>query len=253
MHPVRQLHPFVAFLLVVWLSGTLFSSFAQDRLDQASPPNQAWLGVVMGTPRGPAPTDPETGAELTGVPIRYVVDGGPAAEAGLRARDVITSVDGRPVTSTDDLLSALGEQAPGDWIPFQIARRGDERDFRIELSERPESLRGVKMVRGWVGLQLIDLPPELREHFGAPTDAGAMVAGVTQASPAEAAGFRLGDVLYEVEGLPVGSSKMFQQEVTGLGVGNEIEFAVMRDGVAIVLEALLEKYPANRPEGSDER
>ena len=45
------------------------------------------------------------------------------------------------VEQADQLLSALGAEDPGSWIPITVARRDDERDLRIRLSERPENLR----------------------------------------------------------------------------------------------------------------
>jgi serine protease Do len=242
----RPCHTAVVLVFVLALS--LASIGAQEGNRRVPPgPDSAWMGVVLGTPTGPA----IEGSGLSeGVAVRYVIDGGPAAEAGMRARDVIKSLNGRPVSTNQELLDALGTEAPGNWIPVTVARHEDERDFRIKLSERPENVRGLKTIRGWIGLELIELPPALREHFGAPAEAGAMVAGIAAGSPSEIAGFALGDVIYEIEGIPIDVGKRFYREVSGLGVGNEAEFAVMRDGVEVVLEAVVEKHPDNRRDES---
>jgi S1-C subfamily serine protease len=89
-------------------------------------------------------------------------------------------------------------------------------------------------------VQSIDLPPALREHFGAPAEAGVMISHVEAASPAEAAGFELGDVVFEVDGEQVRSTSELDQRVAGAGVGNDVEFQVARAGARLVLEARIE-------------
>jgi membrane-associated protease RseP (regulator of RpoE activity) len=54
--------------------------------------------------------------------------------------------------------------------------------------------------RGYLGVQLLQMTPELREHFGAPKDAGVLVAKVTPDGPGAKAGLRVGDVLTAIDG-----------------------------------------------------
>jgi membrane-associated protease RseP (regulator of RpoE activity) len=61
-----------------------------------------------------------------------------------------------------------------------------------------------KARRGHLGLQLTELTPELREHFGAPRDAGVLVAKVTPDGSGARAGVRVGDVLTAIDGEKVG-------------------------------------------------
>ncbi|NMR19892.1 S1C family serine protease [Cellulomonas fimi] len=62
---------------------------------------------------------------------------GPAADAGIRAGDVIVTIDGRPVTEPDELIVAIRAKAPGDTVTLGV-RTGDEgtREVRIVLDER---------------------------------------------------------------------------------------------------------------------
>ncbi|HUR81722.1 MAG TPA: PDZ domain-containing protein [Thermoanaerobaculia bacterium] len=60
--------------------------------------------------------------------------------------------------------------------------------------------------RAFLGVSLMNLSPDLREHFGAPKDAGVMVESVADDSPAEKAGLRVGDIVLSVDGKDVKSS-----------------------------------------------
>jgi S1-C subfamily serine protease len=124
-----------------------------------------------------------------------------------------------------------------------IQRAGHERDLRVRIGERPAEPRAVRMRRGWIGVDALDLPPALRQHFGAPPDAGVMIAGFGGASAAEAAGFELGDVVVAVHGEPVTSASDLINKVAGAGVGNDVEFTVLRNGAELVLELVLPSAP----------
>jgi S1-C subfamily serine protease len=112
---------------------------------------RAYLGVRM------ADVTEDVAAELDlpvdhGALIERVEDGGPAEEAGLRAAetdfsgqvtdpgDVIVAVDGEPVRSADDVVSAVAGKQPGDTIELEVYRGDDKRTERVELGERPEAL-----------------------------------------------------------------------------------------------------------------
>lgn len=198
-------------------------------------PQPAWLGVRLG---GPIPT--ESGV---GVAVSRVFNDSPAAEGGLRARDVITHFGGEPVTSLSELIGKIQSQDAGSWLPLTVIRQNDELELDVRLSTRPAVLKAGGMRRGWIGIDAIDLPAALREHFGAPSDAGAMISAVVPGSPAEVAGFRLGDVIYRVDGFDVSGVRMLRELVEGGGVENRYEFDVARDGNLLVLEAQIEAAP----------
>ncbi|MBU5422830.1 S1C family serine protease [Cellulomonas hominis] len=75
----------------------------------------AFLGVQLAT-TGATGLPGASGAAATGATIAGVVDGTPAAEAGLTAGDTITAVDGTPVADADALSAALAAHAPGDQV-----------------------------------------------------------------------------------------------------------------------------------------
>ena len=73
----------------------------------------------------------------SGVIVLSVVEGSAAEEAGLQAGDVIVSLDGEPVASVGDFLSALRRRAPGDTIELGVLRDGQEQTLSATLRNRP--------------------------------------------------------------------------------------------------------------------
>lgn len=205
------------------------------------PSGGAWLGVMLAGPQATG-----GGSTGSGVPISGIVEDGPAERAGLRSRDVIIAVAGGPVSDRGELIARVREQEPGSWIPLTVERRGEQLELRAQLTARPKETAGLRVRRGWVGVQAIDLPPSLREHFGAPAEAGVMVAMVDPGSPGEAAGFELGDVVFELDGEPLRSADELKVRLAGAGVGNKAEFMVLRSGAEMVLEAVVEAVPTQR-------
>jgi putative serine protease PepD len=73
-----------------------------------------------------------------GAEVAEVASGGPAANAGLRAGDVITSVDGHPVREPDDVSAVVNDLKPGDEVDVAVLRDGRTETVTVKLGERPE-------------------------------------------------------------------------------------------------------------------
>jgi len=91
---------------------------------------------------------------------------------------------------------------------------------------------GPMMRRGYLGVGLTELSPELRTHFGVPEEAGIMVAKVEPGSPAEKAGIKVGDILTRIDGNPVKSSWDLTAKVRKLDDGQQIPLEIWRNGKA---------------------
>ena len=63
-----------------------------------------------------------------------VVPGGPADAAGIEPGDIITAIDGRPITQSDELVVAIRAMAVGDEVVFTVQQDGQERDVAITLT-----------------------------------------------------------------------------------------------------------------------
>lgn len=94
---------------------------------------------------------------------------------------------------------------------------------------------------GYLGVQLTDLTPELRTHFGLPADAGVMVSKVLEESPADRAGLQAGDIITAVNGHPVTSGGSLAHEIHGHEAGQTVDLEVWRDERMEIIGATLDE------------
>lgn len=80
----------------------------------------------------------------------------------------------------------------------------------------------------YIGVSLVTISPELREHFGAPKDAGVMVESVQKDSPAEKAGIKVGDIVLSVDGKDVKSSGDLRAAMREKKEGDAVRIEVLR-------------------------
>jgi putative serine protease PepD len=86
------------------------------------------------------PIPPEEAAQAGvrhGLYVRGVAPGGPAARAGLRAGDIITSIDGKPATSNTELQELSLTKKPGDSVALEYARNGQTAKATVTLGTQP--------------------------------------------------------------------------------------------------------------------
>ena len=81
---------------------------------------------------------------------------------------------------------------------------------------------------------------------------GVMVSDVDDRGPAYAAGFELGDVVREIDGVPVETVAGLRRTIESAGVENLVEVAILRDGLAIDLEVRIADRPEDLPEDTPE-
>ncbi len=90
-----------------------------------------------------------------------------------------------------------------------------------------------------LGLEAVDLTPELRRHLHAPSDRGVLVAEVAGGGPAAAADVRVGDILLALGGEPIGSAWELERELRARPAGERLALELSRGGAALVAEVEL--------------
>jgi len=173
---------------------------------------RGWLGIGVQT------VTPDLGMAL-GVPARegavvlMANDGSPARRAGLMPDDVIVSVDGAKIATSDALTKLIALKRPGSVSTLAYYRGARKQEARVTLGTRPDPNPAPQRDRGRdrprneeskqrVGLSFQDLDPETADQLGVPSQ-GVLVADVVPGSAAERANLGRGMVIVEADHHPV--------------------------------------------------
>jgi S1-C subfamily serine protease len=126
---------------------------AQQLLDNGSV-ERAYLGITGGDITPQAVEALNLPADQ-GVIVERVFNGGPADKAGLHGAngeatvegqqipvggDIITKLDGKPITGMDEVISAVNDRKPGDDLKLTVLRDGDEQEITVTLGDRPAQI-----------------------------------------------------------------------------------------------------------------
>ena len=95
------------------------------------------------------------------------------------------------------------------------------------------------MIRGWLGVGIQDLSPELAETFGLDRSRGAMINQVLPESPAQQAGLRRGDILLEVNGHAIRNASDLQLRIASMPAGTTVPLKILRDGQEMTLQVTI--------------
>jgi len=120
-------------------------------------------------------------------------------------------------------------QGIGFAVPINVARA-----VLTQLRDRGH------VERGYLGIELHELDPDLARMMGLPDAAGALVLDVFAGEPAARAGLRRWDVIRSVSGQAVGDGDSLVRAISAMRPGTEVRLGVVRDGRALALLAVLE-------------
>ncbi|MBI5605501.1 MAG: DegQ family serine endoprotease [Deltaproteobacteria bacterium] len=136
-----------------------------------------------------------------------------------------------PGNSGGPLINLKGEVVG---INTAIMAQGQGIGFAIPINMAKEIAGQLKdkgrVTRGWLGVSIQEVTPELAKSFGLKENKGALIAQVGPDSPAEKAGLQQGDVILEFDSQPVADSKELPRIVAGTPVGKTVTVKLAREG-----------------------
>jgi serine protease Do len=94
----------------------------------------------------------------------------------------------------------------------------------------PQLREAGKVSRGWLGVYIQPIEPEMAEILGLEDTKGALVSKVEPGSPADEAGLKSGDVVVEFDGRPIEKMEELPRYVAGAGVGKDLRLVALRKG-----------------------
>jgi serine protease Do len=97
--------------------------------------------------------------------------------------------------------------------------------------------------RGWLGVKIQQVTPDIAESLGLKDASGAMVAGITDGGPAEKAKIRAGDIILKFDGQDVKEMHNLPRIVADSDVGKEVPVVLWRDGKEVTVQTTLAERP----------
>ena len=145
------------------------------------------------------------------------------------------------VVGINTMIIARG-QGIGFAIPIDLAK-----DIVTQLKTNGE------VTRGWLGVTIQDLKGELADYYGVKGKTGVLVASVVPGDPADQAGIQPKDIITEINGEKVSTSRDLTNLAAKLGVGDTAKVTILRNGKSKTLKVQIGKRPMTMASASESR
>jgi serine protease Do len=200
---------------------------------------RGWLGVNIQDLKGEL-ADYYGVKNSEGVLVTDVVQGNPAEKAGIKAKDIITAVNGDKVKSSRELTAKAATLPVGETTKITVVRDGKEKTFDVKVAKRPLTVAdaGSKPPvekEGEYGLQVTDLTPVMAQRLNVNRETGVVVVGVRPDSKAYKAGVQQGDLILEVNRQSVSSTGELKQLLAKYKGGDGVSLLVQRSNAGMMV------------------
>jgi len=233
--------------------------------------SNGWLGIEIAEISADRAKELKLGA-VRGVEVVQVETDSPAAKAGLKEHDVITTYDSQTVEGRVQFRRLVRETPPGRSVSLGVSRDGSAQSLSVVIGDRGDEIENnVRVFRHpehpappssfvmpdfdfqfvapevmdtrtpLLGISAEDLNGQLGAYFGAPNGEGILVRDVKRGTPAEKAGLKAGDVITKVDDKPVKSLRDLRTELREKGEQKTVSLSVLRKGSAMTMPIEIEK------------
>jgi serine protease Do len=168
--------------------------------------------------------------------VTDVTEASPAAEAGLKAGDVIVEFNGKTVPKSHDFPSIVADTAPGQKITLKVVRDKKEQIVVVKVGELPDEGDPNQQIEARdpeLGLRVQRISPEAARRLGLSSSKGVLVVEVQPGSPADQVGIEPADVIREINQRPVSNVKEFERAARQGRRGDRILLLVQRGDNAV--------------------
>ncbi|GBQ66509.1 endopeptidase DegP/Do [Ameyamaea chiangmaiensis NBRC 103196] len=219
-----------------------------DQLRKTGHVTRGYLGVeaqqispAMAKALGLKPPTP--GAPPSGALIATTNKGGPADLAGVKAGDVVTTLNGQKIDSPHDLAVKVSSLQPGTDATLGVIRNGTAQSLHAKIvnmsgtggDTTTSAAADSDTSSGKIGVSLSALTPDLRHRLGVDDSVhGVVIAAIKPGSPAGQAGLRPGDIIQGVGNRPVDNPRATVAAVRdSIKTNQSVLLRILRDGQAL--------------------
>ncbi len=175
-----------------------------------------------------------------GIFVQQVTPGGPAEKGGVQVGDIITALDGKPVTRGQELMDHVADASIGETMKITVLRNGKTENCNVVIGDRnkvfADRMSGQRSepsepgegTQVKFGMRIQNLNDSLRQNLGYKGPAGVLVSQVDPDSFAEDCGLQPNDIITSINGHPVASNEELARIESTLKPGQAVAFQVMR-------------------------
>lgn len=161
-----------------------------------------------------------------GARVEQVVDDSPAAEAGLRAGDIVVAFQDRPIENRNRLRNAIALTPPGTEARLRVVRDGESKDLRVRLVDQQAALGFVPIDA--VGILARTLSVQDARQLGYRNVRGVLVAQVEEGSLAAASGLEPRDIIVAANGTETLSAQDLRDRLAEADLARGVRLDVIR-------------------------
>jgi serine protease Do len=193
---------------------------------------RGWLGVMI------QPITPELREKLglkqdKGALVSDVTPDSPASRGDIQRGDVIVSFDGKEIVEYGTIPYIVASTPVGKRVIVEVLRKGEKKRLDVKVEELQEEERKIEKseAKPRLGMTVQEITPELADRMRLSERHGIVVVQVEGNSPAEEANIAPGDIILEVDQVPVQNITDFNKKMGDYKSGDTILFLIKRGGV----------------------
>ena len=178
--------------------------------------------------------------ENKGVLVAKVFENDPADKAGIKAQDIIVSINGKKIATSRELTSMIAGLVVGEKAKVTVLRNGKEKTFTVDITKREDDkLASDRTMRneetGELGIQVSNITPEIADRLNTSEFDGVVVTGVDPGSKSDVAGIQTGDIIREINRERIKNIDDFKSILLTIKQGEPINLFIHRVNAGFIV------------------
>jgi serine protease Do len=166
-------------------------------------------------------------SDIHGVLVKKAEKIGPARKAGIREGDIIVSMNTKDIASEKDFQKSMNALSPGEKIDITVWRKGKTKTVSVKTSAFPKEL-ALDLAYDLLGISVKDLSTKNRHIYNALAKQGVLISDVSRQSFLAHIGARPGDVIRQIDDIPIKNIKDFKQAIIKYRQKNSLVMVLQR-------------------------